>query len=92
MSLPSTAAVGGDPSKPGAWTPAQIADWNRQAACDHAAVWAANPRPYEDICGACGGIVRTVGDDSPPHESDYGDDHDRPYGNAAVAGQTSDRR
>lgn len=55
-----SAPVGGDPAKPGAWTPEQIAAWNKVADCDHAAFWASNPRDTEDRCGACGAIVRTV--------------------------------
>lgn len=60
MATESTAPVGGDPSKPGAWTPRQIADWEARKACTHAAFWAMGPRPWDDTCPSCNLIIRTV--------------------------------
>lgn len=51
---PTASPVGGDPSKPGAWTPAQIAEWNRVADCDHVL------GPRDETCARCGAILRTI--------------------------------
>jgi hypothetical protein len=60
VSAPKPAPFGGDPSKPGAWTPEQIAAANLIHDCDHGAFWATNPSRYDDVCPACKGIVRLV--------------------------------
>lgn len=55
----------GDPTKPGAWTQADIDTWNQVAECasnGHEEFWQTHPRPAEDICPACGAIVRSVTD------------------------------
>jgi hypothetical protein len=62
---PSPMPVGGDPSKPGAWSQDQIDAWNVIQACaaeGHQPFYGANPppRPHEDTCPGCGAIVRTV--------------------------------
>jgi hypothetical protein len=55
--------VGGDQSKPGAWTQDEIDAWNRIKACaaeGHPKFWAMNPRASDDTCPGCNSIVRTV--------------------------------
>lgn len=57
MSTTSSAApIGGDPSKPGAWTPAQIADW--QAVKDCEAAGHVLPGYRDTMCARCRAIVR----------------------------------
>lgn len=59
----SAMPLGGDPSKPGAWTPAQIAAAeaiNDCADSGHRPFWATNPSRTDDVCPACKGIVRLL--------------------------------
>lgn len=58
---PAPMPVGGDPSKPGAWTPAQIDAWSAAKACadaGHPPFWATDPKPWEDVCPGCRTIAR----------------------------------
>lgn len=52
---PAPGPVGGDPSKPGAWTPEQIAEWNRVKDCDHVLL-----SDRDESCARCGTILRTI--------------------------------